>query len=220
LLTRFLFAIHRLHRKRRAYKEAQEEKALPQPAVAQVDKKKFIKIGKPGYRITKRRDPVTQQNCMFFEVNYPEIVDGVTPKYRFMSAYEQKIEDQDSKFQYVLFAAEPYATIAFKIENRGIDTSKEKIWKYYNEDTKTFYLQFHFKADRTETNTRPTRQGFQPAANPLNPFAPQAGMPPLPPPPPGMGMGMMGGPPPMGMGMGHQSINQGLMGMPPGGGRR
>ena len=32
-----------------------------------------------------------------------------------MSAYEQKIEPPDRKWQYLLFAAEPYETIAFKV---------------------------------------------------------------------------------------------------------
>jgi splicing factor 3A subunit 2 len=33
-----------------------------------------------------------------------------------MSAYEQKIEPPDKRWQYLLFAAEPYETIAFKVE--------------------------------------------------------------------------------------------------------
>ena len=45
----------------------------------------------------------------------PEIADGVIPRHRFMSAYEQKIEPPDRKWQYLLFAAEPYETIAFKV---------------------------------------------------------------------------------------------------------
>ena len=32
-----------------------------------------------------------------------------------MSAYEQRIEPPDKKWQYLLFAAEPYETIAFKV---------------------------------------------------------------------------------------------------------
>ena len=40
---------------------------------------------------------------------------GVVPRHRFMSAYEQKIEPPDRKWQYLLFAAEPYETISFKV---------------------------------------------------------------------------------------------------------
>ncbi len=50
-----------------------------------------------------------------FQVDYPEIVDGIMPRHRFMAAYEQKMEPPDRKWQYLLFAAEPYETIAFKV---------------------------------------------------------------------------------------------------------
>jgi splicing factor 3A subunit 2 len=43
------------------------------------------------------------------------MVEGVIPRHRFMSAYEQKIEPPDKRWQYLLFAAEPYETIAFKV---------------------------------------------------------------------------------------------------------
>ena len=49
------------------------------------------------------------------QIDYPEIVDGVVPRHRFMAAYEQKVEPPDKKWQYLLFAAEPYETIAFKV---------------------------------------------------------------------------------------------------------
>jgi hypothetical protein len=32
-----------------------------------------------------------------------------------MSAYEQRVEPPDRKWQYLLFAAEPYETIGFKV---------------------------------------------------------------------------------------------------------
>ena len=32
-----------------------------------------------------------------------------------MAAYEQKVEPPDRRWQYLLFAAEPYETIAFKV---------------------------------------------------------------------------------------------------------
>ena len=39
-----------------------------------------------------------------------------------MSSYEQKIEPWDKKYQYVVFACDPYETIAFKIPNVEIAT--------------------------------------------------------------------------------------------------
>lgn len=44
--------------------------------------------------------------------------EGVGPRHRFMSAYEQKIEPLDRRCQYVMFAAKPYETIAFKVSIR------------------------------------------------------------------------------------------------------
>ena len=46
---------------------------------------------------------------------FSEIAEGIAPRHRFMSAYEQKVEPPDRKWQYLLFAAEPYETIAFKV---------------------------------------------------------------------------------------------------------
>ena len=57
--------------------------------------------------VTKQRDPDTGQHSLFFQVDYPEIVEGVRPRHRFMSAYEQKLEPPDRQWQYLLFAAEP-----------------------------------------------------------------------------------------------------------------
>lgn len=34
-----------------------------------------------------------------------------------MSAYEQRIEPPNKQWQYLLFAAEPYETIAFKVKS-------------------------------------------------------------------------------------------------------
>ena len=39
-----------------------------------------------------------------------------------MSSYEQKVEPWDKKYQYVVFACDPYETIAFKIPNVEIAT--------------------------------------------------------------------------------------------------
>jgi splicing factor 3A subunit 2 len=37
-----------------------------------------------------------------------------------MSTFEQKVEAPDPKYQFVLFAAQPYNTVAFKIPNMPI----------------------------------------------------------------------------------------------------
>ena len=64
-----------------------------------------------------------------------------------MSAYEQKIEPPDRRWQYLLFAAEPYETIGFKVPSREVDKTEEKFWTLWNRDAKQFFLQFAFKVE-------------------------------------------------------------------------
>jgi hypothetical protein len=73
---------------------------------------------------------------MLFQIDYPEISEGTAPRHRFMSAYEQKVEPPDKRWQYLLFAAEPYETIAFKIPSREVDKNESKFWTLWNKDTK------------------------------------------------------------------------------------
>jgi len=140
---------HQANLARRAAKEAKEQGG-PQiaPARPNVPLKKFIKIGRPGYKVTKQRDPSTGQQSLLFQVDYPEIVDGIEPRHRFMSAYEQHIEPPDRKWQYLLFAAEPYETISFKLPSREIDKSDGKFWTHWIAETKQFFIQFHYKIEK------------------------------------------------------------------------
>lgn len=138
---------HQANLARRAAKDAKDSPAFPALAKPRVDVKKFVKIGRPGYRVTKQLDPEIGQQSLLFQVDYPEVSEGVAPRHRFMSAYEQKIEPPDRRWQYVLFAAEPYETIAFKVPSREVDKSEGRFWTYWNKDSKQFFLQFAFRAE-------------------------------------------------------------------------
>ncbi|KAA0203354.1 hypothetical protein HAZT_HAZT000728 [Hyalella azteca] len=138
---------HQTNLARRAAKEAKEAPTQPAPEKARVELKKFVKIGRPGYRVTKQRDPENGQQSLLFQVDYPEIGEGIAPRHRFMSAYEQKVEPPDRKWQYLLFAAEPYETIAFKVPSREVDKGENRFWTLWNKETKQFFLQFSFKID-------------------------------------------------------------------------
>jgi splicing factor 3A subunit 2 len=72
--------------------------------------RKTQKIGTPGYKIIKQRDPTTGQLSVLFRLMYSNISENIQPRHRFMSSVEQKIEAHDLKFQYILFAADPYDT--------------------------------------------------------------------------------------------------------------
>lgn len=96
------------------------------------------------------------------QIDYPEIAEGIGPRHRFMSAYEQRIEPPDRRWQYLLLAAEPYETIAFKVSfnytliflcslfflditspsllfqvpSREIDKAENRFWTHWNRETK------------------------------------------------------------------------------------
>jgi len=196
---------HQANLARRAAKEAKEAPVQPAPQKAGVDIKKFVKIGRPGYRVTKQRDPDNGQQSLLFEVDYPEIAEGVIPRHRFMSAYEQKVEPPDRKWQYLLFAAEPYETISFKVPSREVDKSDGRFWSHWNKETKEFFLQFTFKLIDPSKNNRGGPAPPQLVPPPQRPNAPPPNLPPppmppgsnLPPPPPSFNARM----PPMGRGM-------------------
>ncbi|OTA57621.1 hypothetical protein K449DRAFT_407693 [Hypoxylon sp. EC38] len=114
-------------------------------------RKNIVKIGRPGYKITKIRDQVTRQQGLLFQLQYPEIAQGVTPKVRFMSAFEQRVEEPpDKNFQYMLVAAEPYETCGFKLQAREIDRSGDRYWTWWDADLKEFWVQVMFLTEREE----------------------------------------------------------------------
>lgn len=143
---------HQYNLGRRAAMEAKN--AAPRPMVAkEAPVRRMIRIGRPGYKVTKSRDLHTRQRSITFEVDYPEAEEGGQPRHRFMSSYEQKVEAPDKNVQYVLFACEPYETVAFKIPNHPIDKREGRFFTSWNKDTKKFVLQLFF-VDGTSQNGR------------------------------------------------------------------
>ncbi len=78
-------------------------------------------------------------------MEYPEIEEGTKPRHRFMSAFEQRVETADKTFQYLLFAAEPYEVISFKVPNAEVDGSKEHFFTHWDPDAKVFSLQMRYR---------------------------------------------------------------------------
>lgn len=68
-----------------------------------------------GPKVMKSRDLQTHQRSLTFDIDYPEADEATQPRHRFMSAFEQKVEAPDKIYQYILFACDPYETIAFKV---------------------------------------------------------------------------------------------------------
>jgi splicing factor 3A subunit 2 len=100
-----------------------------------------VKIGRPGYEISKSRDPETDQRCLSFDLHYPELDDEQQPRHRFMSAFEQRVETPpDRRYQYLLVACEPYETVAFKVPNEPIDRGEGRFVTNWDTEEKRFTL--------------------------------------------------------------------------------
>jgi len=103
-----------------------------------------IRIGKPGYKVTKTRDLQTGKRSLTFELDYPDADKDIRPRYRFLSAYEQTVEYPDRQFQYLVFACDPYENVAFKIPNEPIDKDVGQIYFDFDEDSKKTTLRFSY----------------------------------------------------------------------------
>lgn len=168
---------HQTNLARRAAKEARDQAFQQQTqmglltgpnSIDSVPKKHFLKIGRPGYKITKIREPYIAPTAdevdeggvptggrlgLLFQIQLPEIKPGIKPLHRFMSSFEQRLEPQTRLWQYLVVAAEPYETIAFKLQSREVDRSENVIysaipgtkprqepgtWSHWDPDVKTF----------------------------------------------------------------------------------
>jgi splicing factor 3A subunit 2 len=120
-------------------------------ASAAAARRNVIKIGRPGYKITKIRDPVTRQQGLLFQVQYPDAPFGSpAPKWQVMNAFTQRAEEPDKNFQYLVVAAEPYETVGFKIPARELDKRGDRQFSFWDPDAKEFWIQVMFMTEREE----------------------------------------------------------------------
>jgi splicing factor 3A subunit 2 len=165
---------HQQNLAKRAAREALDKHVLP-IVEKRTALKKVIRIGRPGYRVTKQFDIATAQRSLLFQIEYPEIDDGCRPRHRFMSAYEQHKEPTDRKYQYALFQADPYDIIAFKVPSYEVDSNDprtsgcslqqlgvsppvhtDKFFVHWDLEKKLYTLQLYFKNPR-ENRRQPPR---------------------------------------------------------------
>jgi len=140
---------HQQNLARRAAKLAKDKAVAPVEAKRTVTKK-VVKIGRPGYKVVKQRDPETGARSLLFQLHYPQISNGVQPRHRLVSTFEQSVEARNDKVQYLLFAAEPYETVAFAIPNVPIERGADKFFTHWDDTTNMFYLQLFFVPDKTK----------------------------------------------------------------------
>ncbi|KAM0322008.1 hypothetical protein ACHAQA_009750 [Verticillium albo-atrum] len=152
---------HQTNLARRAAREQKEGKGAIDPATglpAGVSgqgfsvgpRRNLVKIGRPGYKITKVRDPLTRQQGLLFQLQYPDIAPDIEPRWQVMNAFTQRVEDPDRNFQYLLVAAEPYETCGFKIPARELDKRDDKQFCYWDPDSKEYWVQVMFMSEREE----------------------------------------------------------------------
>ena len=110
-----------------------------------VPKKSFITIGTPQYEMKKILDPLTKQVGLLAHISLPQIAPGVTPHHRWLSAYEQHAETPDNNFMWLVVAAEPYKSVAFKLPRKDVDASSDKTVEFFEPDNKNYWLQVLFK---------------------------------------------------------------------------
>lgn len=152
---------HQTNLARRAAREQKEGKAAVDPVTGLpvgvvgagfggLARRNIVKIGRPGYKITKIRDPTTRQQGLLFQLQYPDIAPGVEPRWQVMNAFTQRVEEPDKNFQYLLVAAEPYETCGFKIPARELDKRDEKQFSFWDPDAHEFWIQVMFMTEREE----------------------------------------------------------------------
>ena len=119
---------------------------------------KYVKIGRPAYRIMKEKDFMSHKRKIKFEIDYPLIKNNITPQFRIMSELEVNTQkngkneneenfdkNEENKYHYVVFAAEPYENIAVRIPNLPLDYNIEKHFSYWDDGKKIFYLTLNYK---------------------------------------------------------------------------
>lgn len=136
---------HQENLARRAARLAKQKGQFPLMEKKKIEPKKTIKIGRPGYKVVKQKDPDNNQCSLLFQIHYPQIEHGLRPRFRFMSAFEQHVETPDDNFQYILFAAEPYEIIGFKVPNMPVDKSEGKFFTHWDEAKLNFTVQLFFE---------------------------------------------------------------------------
>ncbi|CAD8126922.1 unnamed protein product [Paramecium sonneborni] len=132
-----------LRRKAREGKDLNAMMHMAKQNQPKPQKHKTVKIGRPGYKVTRTVENTSK--VLYFELYYEDIQPGFIPKHRVMSAFEQKIEQADKNYQYLIFAGEPYENVGFKIPNQEIETQDGKFQPIWDKDKKIYSLRVQFR---------------------------------------------------------------------------
>ena len=130
---------HQQNLARRAFKDARDAPILPTPA-KYVEKRHAIKIGRPGYKVTKSgmRRPASGR-CSLRSIILRRIrrcnrATGSCP--RMSSASSRRTRTTNI----YLFACEPYETIGFKVPNDAVDKGEDRFFTNWDVVGKQVYV--------------------------------------------------------------------------------
>jgi len=137
---------------------AKQKGIIPMPEKKKVAVRKTPRIGRPGYKVVKQREPESGQLSLLFQIQYPHIEKDIRPRYRFVNVFEQKVEKPDPKFQYLVFAADPYETIGFKLPKWELDKSEGKLFTHWDPIKLAFTLQLVFRKQPREHQRQAEQQ--------------------------------------------------------------
>ncbi|KAH8997223.1 hypothetical protein EDB92DRAFT_1813711 [Lactarius akahatsu] len=137
---------HQTNLARRAARDMKEGELQVAPKQSSVQRKVFLKIGRPGYRVTKVRDRESCKEGMMVQIHLPQIKAGSHPA---QAVHECMGTEERTSKQVVSVAAEPYETIAFRIPAREIEDELDDggywNWSHWDPDTKQYSFQFMFR---------------------------------------------------------------------------
>eukprot|EP00768_Dysnectes_brevis_P005800 gnl/Dysnectes_brevis/4344_a5789_702.p1 GENE.gnl/Dysnectes_brevis/4344_a5789_702~~gnl/Dysnectes_brevis/4344_a5789_702.p1 ORF type:complete len:223 (+),score=19.70 gnl/Dysnectes_brevis/4344_a5789_702:90-758(+) len=130
-------------------KQNKQKRPAKAPTHQAQQPRKFLKIGKPAFRLSEVRSPQTSSisisKCgILFELELPRIREGVDPVWRIVSSFEQRVEAPDPSLQFLVVAAEPYESVAVRMPNRPVaaDPAVHELW---DKERKMYQLQIFFE---------------------------------------------------------------------------
>jgi splicing factor 3A subunit 2 len=100
------------------------------------------RIGRPHSTLKRiKEEGPSGRHGILLHIHYPSLKPDTEPAFRMMSAFEQRLEAPNRAYQYLLVAAEPYETVAFKIPNRPIVPDDNLFYSHWDPDFKMFTVQ-------------------------------------------------------------------------------
>ncbi|KAG7192401.1 uncharacterized protein KQ657_001800 [Scheffersomyces spartinae] len=138
-------------------------------SISNIEKRSWDKIGKPGYKVTKLRDPELLRLGLLWDIELP-LITVEEPSFVIMSYYELTIKNKNimksfldttegfdpaefnpENCQYLVVSGEPYSNICFIIPgDLPLDRPEDpqqmntNFWWYWDKDTRHYYIQVLF----------------------------------------------------------------------------